>query len=381
MRKPLSVRAASASLRFGLVALVAAGIGAAVLSAPSPARADDAPALTVWVSPAGSDAADGLTEQTPFATLQQAGDWLCGSTTECAGRGEPVIVRIAQTQIHVTAATTWRYFDPDYPTTFEPWSYQPGDTAAQVAAAGGLPTFDGGFAVDHGLVFAPAGAGNGSTRLTFVNLRWQRFNVAAVEILGGIGQVVTGAGITVTQPLENAANGVTFDRDYFYQVGNRWTPSHPMGFGAIEMINSSADVVTNSQFIHLENSETDAGHVHAIYLAHGSSDAVVSGNTFTDITGDVVRERDRSERTLVTKNVFTRAGQYGFVDDWYCRPNISDAICAPKEYRSWDGVFVGNTLHGLYPEKASYRGYTFCFDLLTACPTSRWTRTAPKPRK
>jgi hypothetical protein len=100
---------------------------------------------------------------------------LCGGTSTCTGRWQPVVIRLAQTTFspstrttlrnaaaeftmgvtQYTAGTVWHYFDPQYTTTFEPWSYQPGDGWAQVAAHGGYPTFDGTFSVDNGFTFKP----------------------------------------------------------------------------------------------------------------------------------------------------------------------------------------------------------------------------------
>jgi len=367
-RRALGVLLAVAGVASGMLALTAAVV--------APARAAGPQTLTVWVSPAGSDINDGLSADTPFATLQHASDWLCGSTTACTGRGQPVEVRIAQTLIQVTAMTTWRYYDPGYPTTLEPWTYQPGEAWAQLSATGGLPTFDGGFTVDHALTFLPAGAGSGSTGLSFIYLRWQRFNISALDLQGGVGTTVNGSGVTVSWPLPDAANGVTFYGDFFYQIGNYWNPTHPMGWGAVDAYNSSGDTVTNCHFADLMNSAADAGHVHALYLSHHSDGTLVKGNAFTDITGDVVRQRDLTEKTLVTGNVFTRAGQYAYVDDWFCRPTLAAAkVCGPAEYASWLGTFTTNTLNGLYPEVIQIvnRRLTYCFDQPKGvCPANRW---------
>lgn len=343
-----------------------------------PTTANAATTLTIWVSPSGNDAADGRSSATPFATLQHASDWLCGSTTSCQGRGQPVEVRIAQTVIPVTSTIIWRYFDANFPTTLEPWSLQPGQGWTQLAQTGGLPTFDGAFTMDFGMMVVPAGAGSASIRLNFTYLRWQHFNRSAIEIHGGLTQKVTDNGITVSWPTADAANGVNFYGCYFFQIGNAWHPDHLMGWGAVDVYNSSGDRFVNNHFVQLLNAQpSDAGHLHGLYLMHHSSHALVQANEFTDITGDVVRQRDLSEFTVVTGNRFTRAGQFGYVDDWYCRPNILDSVCFPKEYRSWGGRFYGNTLNGLYPETARGRTTAFCFDLVAACPANRWDISEP----
>lgn len=359
--------------RLRSLALLALALPALALPARAlPASAGPA-TLTVWVSPAGSDSNDGLSAATPFASLQRAGDWLCGGTASCPGRGQPVEVRIAQQVIPVAAQVTWRYYDPSYPTTLEPWSYQPGQGWADLSATGGLPTFDGGGVTAHGLSFIPAGAGSGSTGLRLVYLRWQRFTTSAVELHGQLAtRTDPTSGIVTWWPGADAANGVSFYGDYFYQVGNYWHPDRPMGWGAVDAYNSSGDSFTNSHFVQLMNSPADAGHVHALYLSHHSDGTVIQGNEFTDITGDVIRQRDLSEAALVTGNRFTRAGQHGYADDWYCRPDLPDSVCFPKEYRSWRGVFYGNTLGGLYPEGITGTALAWCFDIPGPCPADRW---------
>jgi hypothetical protein len=326
--------------------LAAAAITAAAVAPAAPAQA--APVLTVWVHPAGSDTNTGTSPSAPFATLQRASDWLCGSTASCAGRGQPVEVRIAQKVIPVKGMTTWRYYDPASPTTLEPWSYQPGDGWAQVAAHGGYPAFDGGFNVTTGLRVT----GTGSTRLAFRYLRWQRFLESAVTLDG--------------------AGGVTFYGDYFTQTGNWWRPAARLGYGAVVTSHSSGDVFRNSHFVQIQNTQArgDALHIHALYLTHGSSGTVVQGNEFTAVNGDVVRQRDRSDNTLVTQNTFTKAGALAYADDWYCRPGTG---CSPVESRSFGGVFRGNTLRGLYPEGLTGRRIAYCYDQPRgACPANRW---------
>lgn len=360
------------------VLLAATVIGFGVFEAAASAEATTPKTLTVWVSPQGSDQNSGLSPQTPFATLQRANDWLCHSTSACRGRGRPVDVRIAQTTFHVTSTTTWRYFDSKFPTRLLPWSYKTNDTWLQLKKSGGLPTFDGNFTSDHALSFVPSHAGSASTGLRFIYLRWQRFNVSAIEVHGGVNTVAGPSGIVTAQAQPDAANGIVFYGDYFSQIGNRWHPERPMGWGAIDIYNSRNDLIVNNHFAELENSPADAGHVHALYLSHGSDNARVVGNYFTDISGDVVRERDGTIGTLVMGNVFSHAGQYAYVDDWFCRPTTPDAVCTPKEVESFHGRFYDNVLGGLYPEQVSPRVLAFCFDLPGGpCPQVRWNTVSP----
>lgn len=357
-------------------------------------------ALAVWVSPAGADTNDGLTPATPFQTLGRASDFLCGGPTGCTTRGRPVVVKLAQTTFRpvLTAATArvsvplggdlgaaatpapfttavnWRYVDPDFTTRFEPWSYTDGDGWSRVAATGGYPTLDGGFRFDLGFVVTPQVELAGrDARLDFRYLRFTRFNVGGVMLNGDTTSAVVN-GVTVVTGTARTVNAASFYGVSFDQIGNLWFPTHPMGFGGLLVSNSARVTVRNSHFTRLQNRATDQDtiHVHGIYFSHGSGGAQVVGNEFTDITGDAVRQRDRSHGILVQGNVFTRAGAFGYFDDYYCKPSSAASICFPKEFRSYGGVFTGNTLRGLYPQGIPGRRTVFCHDQPTGlCPADR----------
>ena len=75
---------------------------------------------------------------------------------------------------------------------------------------------------------------------------------------------------------------------------------------------------------------------------------------------------------MVQNNTFDQAGAFGYFDDYYCRPNTPPSYCFPKEYRSYGGVFTGNTLKGLYPQGITGRRTVYCHDQPAGlCPTDR----------
>jgi hypothetical protein len=398
-----------------LLLALSAGVSPAVAAAPTPS-ASPSPSvspsptgtLTVWVSPKGSDTNDGLSSTTPFKTLQRANDWLCSGGATCPGRGRAVIIKLAQTTFAApvagkgaaaaksalktyaynpgdakafvaTSTTAWHYFDPKNTTTFQPWSYKPGDSWTQVAAGGGYPTFDGAFGADSGFVFTPLTAtGSGSTGLTFLYTKWTRYRRSPVVLGGGLSTTISD-GTTYYTETDFTANGVTFYGNYFSQIGNYWNPKNPLGYGAILANNSSGDTYRNNHFVELLNTSTnsDTIHIHGLYISHGSNNSLVEANSFTDITGDAVRQRDRSNGMIVRNNTFTRAGAYGYFDDYFCRPNTPDSYCAPKEYKSYSGTFTGNTLKGLYAQGITGRRTVFCFDITGGlCPTNRISVTS-----
>jgi hypothetical protein len=357
----------------------------------------------VWVSTRGSDANDGLTPQTPFRSLQRASDFLCGSATSCTPRNQPVEVRLQQTTWRVgvnaratttlnyaapgasvaaaTGNTAWHYYDPVYPTTLMPWSYRPGDGWARVAATGGRPTFDGQWTVGVGLSVRPnqRPLGARSTNLRFLYLQWQHFQQGGVSLSGRIDRRTTSTGIVVHRGnLDYTVNGAYFYGVRFVEIGNFWITSNPLGYGGLLPNNASNVVVRNSHFDRLKNrlANLDAVHIHGIYTAHDSDNLLVERSSFTDVTGDPMRQRNHSYGEVVRYNTFTRSGAHAYMDDWYCRPDTPASYCGPKEYKSFGGVFgPGNRLNGLYPQGMEGRRTVYCFDIPPPnrglCPRNR----------
>ena len=60
--------------------------------------------------------------------------------------------------------------------------------------------------------------------------------------------------------------------------------------------------------------------LHALYVAHGSTENVIEENLFENSCGDAVRFRDRSDNNLVRNNRFVDAWSRSPVSDWFCNP-------------------------------------------------------------
>jgi hypothetical protein len=86
--------------------------------------------------------------------------------------------------------------------------------------------------------------------------------------------------------------------------------------------------------------------MHAVYLAHGSSDNQVTANRFSGVSGDPIRVRDESNRNYVADNVFTTTGSDAFISDWWCDKSQNTACTKTSgECPSWENQFRDNEVH------------------------------------
>lgn len=105
----------------------------------------------------------------------------------------------------------------------------------------------------------------------------------------------------------------------FERIGGVYgsSPEAAYAFAAIRLQNSRNNRIEHNHFSAVENAAQTAGYVHALYLARSSSGNRIEDNSFTDISGDAIRTRDRSDATLVQGNRFIRAGKYAAFSDWF----------------------------------------------------------------
>jgi hypothetical protein len=128
--------------------------------------------------------------------------------------------------------------------------------------------------------------------------------------------------------------------------------------------------------VDLRNAEGGAHEpwaIHGIYLSHNADENTISRNRFETISGDPVRVRNGSDSNLVSANVFTGTGNYGYLGDWYCTP--ASTTCSPKESPSRLNRLVANTFNGPYAGGLPAFRPDFCYDLNPAgagdCPPDR----------
>lgn len=338
-----------------LTALMMSVVGA--LASAAPARA--AEVFVVYLSPTGSDGADGRTPATAVRSLVRAEEIL-----RAAAPQTDVEVRIAQ-GTYVAPRTYWRYYVPGHTISFMPIDYEYGDGAADIA---GRPVFrsDGtaGFWFSARL---PSGHSGGDTNLRFYYLQVERYSSGGLEFNGGTVTDSNG----VRRPATAGVNRNTVFGMVFRELGTRYN-SASTGYGGIDAVNSSDNLIENNHFLYNENAGSDASLIHGVYLAHHSSRNVVRNNRFLRITGDPMRTRNDSNNNDIYGNTFERTGRYAYYSEWFC-----DTACQasnpgnPRECASHGNVFHDNdTISGyaggavslweLTPAGLDYAGGTGC---------------------
>jgi hypothetical protein len=100
--------------------------------------------------------------------------------------------------------------------------------------------------------------------------------------------------------------------------------------------------IVNNRFSDIRNRQR-CGSLHAVYVAHGSTDNLIKGNTFEKSCGDAVRFRDASGGNRVEGNTFVDAWADAAISDWYCDRSSSEK-CSEKytECPSFGNAVVGN---------------------------------------
>jgi hypothetical protein len=318
-------RNARAGLRAALATVLA--MSAAATTHPVPAAA--APAVfTLYLSPAGSDANSGRSPASPLATLNGA-----QAALVAAAPSSDVEVRIAAgTYVASAAPARWRFYVPSHSVSFLPATYRPGRPTplAQRPVFHGPDTPAWWFQAN-----LPDGSPGGDTNLRFFDLVVEHYSAGGMTIAGPTTVNEYGVAVPASAGLNhNVVSGMTF-RD----GGSLHVPSH-YGWGALDFVNSSDNLIVGNRFERLENAGDD-GLMHGVYLAHDSSRNIVTGNRFVDISNDPVRVRNDSDDNQVYRNVFVRAGADGFLTDWFC-----DATCvAANPGHTRECASHGNVLH------------------------------------
>lgn len=283
--------------------------------------------FTVYMDPAGSNANDGLAPTRGVQSLERVEDIL-----EERQPREHVQVRI-KPGTYISGQTSWSFYVPGKTISFLPVGYQEGTGLQREDERPrflGEPTDGWWF-----LATLPDGHPGGDTGLRFYSLEVSGYSQGGIKLNGGV-EVVDG----LRAPASKGMNGNIFRDMLFYRLGDGHSPG-AHGFGGIDLVNSSRNLVTANVFSRLENNAPNPGHIHGVYLAHHSSANVVADNAFHQISGDPVRVRNDSNSNEVTGNTFALAGAYGY-SEWFC----DDPTVCPEEREcaSHGNRFHENTL-------------------------------------
>lgn len=315
---PMTVK----TIAVALAAMLSAGSG--VITAPSHADA----AFVIYLAPRGANVNDGRTQETAVRTLERVEQIAATATTD-------VEVRIAQGTYNI-GHTKWDTYIPGHTITFMPVDYQTGEGVDSIADR---PVFRGGGADWWFEARLPAGHPGGVTGLRFYYLQVEQYARGGILIHGGYTTV---DGMRV--PSTTGANGNTFYGMYFRQLGSAWTSAEGFGVGAIDLVNSSDNLIRANHFTYLMNSTPDESHIHGVYAAHGSSRNQIMNNSFRYITGAPVNFRNASNANEVTGGTFQYAGIKSYYSEFFCGPTCQITHTGGGECPSQNNQFYDNDL-------------------------------------
>ena len=355
------------------IGLVLALVVATVLGQSLAVAAVVPPTLTYYVAPDGSDANDGLSAETPLATIAAAHALLC-ARNGCDGIHRPVDI-VLLPGVHLVANVAWRYFDDTYPTRFiaaEALGAPAPSVGAETltdpvsgtvyALPAQLPllqstVLDGRGSATYGIAVTIARpSATERTNLQFIGLYWRNYVREALLIKGNSA----------------GEHGNLILGNTFQDIGNEELPTNPPAWAAIFLNNSSGNRIIGNTFARVLNADGNGrGQEHGIYLIHSSRN-VVNANRFEYIGGDAVRFRHDSSNNELAGNVFFRAGNTAYVGDWFCRGwRVLPVQCSGYELPSFGNVLTGTVFKGVFEPRTRTGRLTYCHDVGIACLPER----------
>lgn len=281
----------------------------------------------IYISPKGSDSNSG-TKDNPLKTLNKVRAFVDWDQPLC------------EIEVHIEKG--------DYLGQQVLWTYTNGHrvtfTASEFGGSSDRPRF--------------IGNNSNNTWFTLKSAKgdWSNIHFRYIEISNYWG------GIKLLGDRDNFRNGWNGRNEIygmiFRKIGGKYNPTNNRkGYAAINTFNSRENTIRNNFFINIENDSVCKGCMHAVYLAHYSSNNKVDYNNFNTISGNPVQNRDMSNLNRIEFNTFSKAGVEAQVADWYC--NASN--CTKKvPHFSADGkiecpshslVFANNKYGTLYNGK------------------------------
>lgn len=272
----------------------------------------DAATVSVFMSPTGADAKDGRTESTAVQTLQRALDIGMAAADDGTTR---IAIEVGEGVYRGQRATV---------------AERPEGIPISIRRnhAGSKAVFDGDGKGGVWLVIRPSPAAGS---LSVANLEISNY-VTAVSLSG-----------SRDDPKQSVAD-VELASNWFRHIGQVALPRAKPSTAAVRLVNADKTRIVRNRFIDIRNIRS-CGSLHAIYLAHDSTDNLIEANHFENGCGDAIRLRDRSSRNVIKGNKFIDAWAEAPVSDWYCNSSTrKDCTKASPECPSTDNVVAGNSI-------------------------------------
>jgi hypothetical protein len=292
--------------------------------------------LVLHLAPDGDDANDGTSWNDAVATIARTHDLVVEHDPE-----RDVLILIAE-GTYVRQTVTWTHTMPEHTITFKRADDDgPRPQFVGCDESGCAHTF---FILNH--------SDGEATNLHFEYLQIERYR-AAISLQGNRNDFARSNG-----------HNVIYDC-YFRRIGNKWNDNASgQSYAVVRLLNSDDNLVRNNHFVECENA-TNAGLLHALYIAHNAERNHVIKNRFVTHSGDPIRVRDFSNDNSIEENVFIRSSATAMFSDWYC---TGDACTkAEPECPSWGNEFRDNELDGDYSCNTASTWHLFGPDAATGC--------------
>ncbi len=118
--------------------------------------------------------------------------------------------------------------------------------------------------------------------------------------------------------IQTGNSGTQIENNVFRRIGSTAKTSNGLiSTGVVVFVNSSNNLVKNNRFQDIKN-ETSCGGLHALYIAHFSSDNRITDNLFKDTCGSPIKFRDRSDNNVVSDNRFEEIINAPSIEEWFC---------------------------------------------------------------
>jgi hypothetical protein len=112
--------------------------------------------------------------------------------------------------------------------------------------------------------------------------------------------------------------GTVLENLVLAQIGSDAGAGQP-STAAIRLVNARDTVVRGVYFHTIRNAPRETcGGLHAIYLASHSTGARIEGNTFQDFCGSAIKLRDDSGQATIRGNRFRDADRAPAIEEWFC---------------------------------------------------------------
>jgi hypothetical protein len=264
---------------------------------------------SVYLSPSGSDQADGSSPKAAVRTFSRA----MQLAMPLGGKGDVTI----------------RFLAGDYGDTTMKVVWPIGAKSRLTLAAddeAGKAVFDG--------------KGSGRTWLQIADAPGPESNVVVRGfVVRNFRQAIHFAGDRFASEPSLTDNLV--ENNNFENIGQFRAGVEP-ALAAIHMLNTSRTTIQGNVFRNVRNLERCAG-LHSIYMAGGSSNNTIVDNVFDGGCGDTIKVRDRSNFNKVERNDFSHQSGASLFVDSFCDPR-RQAECrdAKQECPSWGNVFRSN---------------------------------------